>query len=92
MKIGSIVEFIGLCGLNINLECDIIPYKNKPYTVRDIEIIGGHPFIRLEEFICNCSEFSDVPINIKCFREIQFPDDLMEQVEECLTRELIETI
>lgn len=92
MKVGSIVE----CVDNSNL-IKVRPLKLKAqYTVRAIVFNRKSSLgpkyttgILLEEII------NDKALNglehayiIDRFREVEFPDDLMEQVGECLTKDL----
>lgn len=90
MKVGSIVECVDNQGV-----LDIVyPLSKTVYTIRAILPNRINPVpgrsncgVLLEEIkngICSGDglEFSYC---IKRFREIQFPDDLMEQVKECLT-------
>ena len=82
MKIGSIVECVGQSWFNnaIGLSgFSALPIKGNFYTVNYIE----DGYIGLENMP------SEDVYRVSNFREIQFPDDLQEQIEECLTRELI---
>lgn len=90
MKVGSIVECIDNRRNSPN-PC-ITPMKKRPYTVRDVITMRGVTVIRLEEIInpiCDWPGMLQIEwtYEIEMFREIEFPDDLQEEIKECLTRE-----
>lgn len=82
IKVGSIVEFIGTNGLIV--DDALLPELNKPYTVRCLIHIFGKTWLKLEEFtvISIALNKKDAYMNIKMFKEIQFPDDLEQQIKE----------
>jgi hypothetical protein len=89
MKIGSLV----IC-IDDRYESCYYPFgtpiKGVVYTVRDI-IDGG---IWLKEIVNpihpDCIDNQEPNFWAKHFREIEFPTAITEQIQECLTRELVE--
>lgn len=96
MRVGSIVECV-LDYTGCAYYGEICPIIKRTYTIREI---FPHPkenqvLVRLEEIINKPIDYYNMSpwecgFYIHAFREIQFPDDLQEQIEECLNRELIE--
>lgn len=91
MKIGSIVECVRAC-----FHKDYtpnVPVVGGRYSVRDIVTTSkGNQYLRFNECVnpicplhgCENAFF------IEYFREIEFPPSIAEEIEECLTRELVD--
>lgn len=88
MKVGSIVECVD--NVYTSLPKVVLPVKGKKYIIRNIfrGNFGGI-LVLLEELVnpINQDSGNEFGYDIKYFREIQLPDDLTEQIQECLTRE-----
>lgn len=93
MKIGSLVHCINNSGLGTEDCLAIRLQKNVPYTIRNIfkSKKSGDILVHLEEVKNIMSDYGvEVAYNIGRFREIEFPPSIAEEIEECLTRELVD--
>lgn len=84
MKVGSIVVAVGLPAVHEITRPDHGIIVGNHYVVNWIGVAHfNHSLVRIG--------FEETPQDIayapEFFREIEFPDDLQEEIKECLTRE-----
>lgn len=81
MKVGSVVECVCNSFKIMNGADNACPKKGDIDTVISVNVVNGTTYLELERF-------PEDGFTATSFREVQLPNYLMEQIEECLTREL----
>ncbi len=90
MRPGSIVELVTAFKMSVFMAYPEtkFPVKHVKYTVRSIKAFQTGVGIQLEEIvnvpIDSVQGFMEPYFDMNNFREIQFPDDLMEEVDEAI--------
>lgn len=91
MKVGSLVECVDISNMNNDTIIDYfdVPLKNTVYEIEAFSFLGG---IIIKGLYSGTGRISGKEVGYKPerFRELQIPPSITAEIEEALTRELVE--